>query len=298
MKIIEYLKQNISVVLSCILIVVAIVLIAIQSVIIFSDKNLTQVKYEDLANNVNQNQQTQQNQTNINKDEHYGYTSDDKIVYGDTSDKNGMNHMTYVILDEYKEAYSINSDMRGWLKITDTVIDYPVMQNEDENYYLYKDFYKNESASGALILDNDSEAGIGTKENGYDIAPTTNTIIHGHTMKNGTMFGNLKKYKEKEYFEDHKIIEFSSLYEHREYEVISVFFSQVYKTTDTESFKFYNFFNAKTQEELDYWIDNISKLNVHDVEIDAELGDEFLTLTCCAYHVENGRFVVVAKRIK
>lgn len=296
MKIIEYIKNNKGTVISCLFIVIAVILIVVQSVVIFSDKNLTQKGYEDLANKVEQNTNTD---NTINKDEHYGYTADDKIEFGDTSDKNnGMNHMTYIILDEYKELFSINSDMRGWLTIDDTVIDYPVMQNVDENFYVDKDFYKNKSAAGALILDNDSEAGIGTKEFGYDIAPTTNLIIHGHTMKNGTMFGRLKDYKDKEYFDKHRIIKFSSLYEHREYEVISAFYSQVYLKSDTESFKFYKFFKAKTQEELNYWIDNISKLNLHNVDIKAELGDEFLTLTCCAYHVENGRFVVVAKRIK
>lgn len=296
-KIVDYVKHNISIIISCELIIIAIIILMIQLFSIYSDETSTQNSYEDLSQKVEQ--QVPQAGVVIDGNDHYGYMDDDKIEFGDTSDKNnGAQHMTYVIMDKYKESYSINSDLRGWLKIEGTVIDYPVMQNPDEDYYINRDFYKNKSAAGALILDNGSEAGIGSKELGYDIAPTTNTLIHGHTMKNGTMFGGLKKYKDKKYFEEHKIIKFDSLYEEREYEVISAFYSQVYLKSDTESFKFYNFFEAKTQEELDYWIENISKLNLHDVNIEAELGDEFITLTCCAYHVDEGRFVVVAKRIK
>lgn len=283
MKIISYIKNNKRTTISCILIIVAVISIVIRSVIIFNDNRNTQKEYENLAQIVEDNTETKEdNMQEIVKD-------DTEIVEEP--------EIVYEILSEYKELYEINNDMIGWLEIADTVINYPVMQNKDEEFYLRKDFYGNKSAAGALILDTDSEAGIGTSEFGYKIKPSTNLIIHGHTMRNGTMFGKLSKYKDKKYFENHKIIKFSSLYEHREYEVVSVFYSQVYKQNDY-IFKYYDFFNADTQAELEYWIDNISELNIHDNDIKASLGDEFLTLTCCAYHDENGRFVVVAKRIK
>ena len=111
------------------------------------------------------------------------------------------------------------------------------------------------------------------------------------------MFGDLSDYENEDYMKAHKIIKFSSLYEEREYEVISVFRSQVYNKSDNV-FKFYKFFEAETQEEFDYWYSNIKEMSVFDTGVTAEFGDEFITLTCCAYHVEDGRFVVVAKRIK
>lgn len=283
MKIINYIKNNKKATISCIMIIVAIVLIIIQSIMTFSDNTKTQKDYEKLAETVEQN--TQENENTKEKEDIEATISEEEV------------EIVYEVLNEYKESYDENNDMIGWLEIADTIINYPVVQNEDEELYLRKDFYGNKSAAGSLILDTDSEAGIGTEELGYTTKPSTNLIIHGHTMRNGTMFGKLNKYKDKEYMDNHKIIKFSTLYEHREYEVISVFYSQVYKKNEYV-FKFYDFFNADTQDELDYWIDNISELNIHDNKIEAELGDEFLTLTCCAYHVENGRFVVVAKRIK
>lgn len=193
-----------------------------------------------------------------------------------------------VIMDKYAELYSINSDLVGWLKIDGTIIDYPVMQTMwDENYYLDKNFYREKDSAGCLIMDTDSQVE----------KPSTNLIIHGHNKKNGTMFGRLTDFADEEYAKAHSIIQFDTLYEEREYEVIAVFYSQVYYVTD-QVFKYYKFFEATNQEEFDDWYTNIKKLSEFDTGVTAELGDEFITLSCCAYHVEDGRFVVVGKRIR
>ena len=95
----------------------------------------------------------------------------------------------------------------------------------------------------------------------------------------------------------HNIICFDSLYEEREYELPAVFYSQVYNKSD-DVFKYYKFFQADTQEEFDDWYNNIKLMSLYDTGVEAEYGDEFITLSCCAYHVEDGRFVVVGRRIK
>lgn len=203
------------------------------------------------------------------------------------------------MLPEYSTLFEQNPDIVGWLKIDDTVIDYPVMQTmEDEDYYLDYDFYGKKNSNGSLILDTDSVAGVGTSEM-YDkdkMQPTTNLIIHGHTMKSGQMFGNLNLYKDEVYGSEHRIICFDSLYEKREYELIAVFYSQVYyKNQDV--FKYYNFFQADTQEQFDDWYENIKEMSLYDTGVKAEFGDGFITLSCCSYQVEDGRFVVVGKRM-
>ena len=213
---------------------------------------------------------------------------------------NSVEEISPIMLPEYEVLWKQNEDFVGWLRIEDTVIDYPVMQcTEDENYYLSHDFYGEENKNGCLILDNDSNAGVGTMEQEYinDSVPSTNLIIHGHTMKSGQMFGNLKLYQDKEYGLSHNIICFDTLYEKREYELIAVFYSQVYYQSE-DVFKYYNFFQADTQEEFDDWYSNIRVMSLYDTGVTAEYGDEFITLSCCAYHVEDGRFVVVGKRLK
>lgn len=205
------------------------------------------------------------------------------------------------MLYSMSQLYELNDDTIGWLTIDDTNIDYPVMQSmEDEEYYLDRGFDKEYNSNGCLIMDTDSVVGSGTKDNDYadGTLPSTNLIIHGHHMKNGEMFGNLDKFKDVKYFKDHRTIEFSSLYENREYEICAVFLSQVYLKTQTDVFKFYNFFQADTEEEFNDFYDNIKKLSLYDTGVTAKYGDEFITLSVCAYHVENGRLVVVGKRIK
>lgn len=202
---------------------------------------------------------------------------------------------------DMQELYDMNPDTIGWLTIEDTVVDYPVMQTpENEDYYLDRDFQGNYSAYGSLIMDTDSQVGSGTKVNEYadGSIPCTNLIIHGHNMKNGSMFGNLDLYRKQDYEKEHNIIRFSSLYEDREYEIVSVFLSQVYLKTQTDVFKYYKFFQANTEEEFNDFYNNIKEMSLYDTGVTAQFEDEFISLSVCAYHVENGRLVVVAKRVK
>lgn len=187
----------------------------------------------------------------------------------------------------YKEYFQKNSDMAAWIKIPDTIVDFPVMWTpEDENYYLYRDFDKQKSRGGCPILDTDS--------NMYPV--TTNLIIHGHNIK-GIMFYDILNYKSKDYRDEHPYIYlYGKDYEHI-YEVMAVFKSQVYYTTDT-CFKFYKFFNAETKEEFDDFYNNVMDLALYDTGVTAEFGDHLITLSTCSSHVENGRFVVVGKEIE
>lgn len=188
----------------------------------------------------------------------------------------------------YKDSFSANEDMAAWLQIPGTVIDYPVMWTpKDENYYLKRGFDGQNNSNGCLILDTDS-----------CLNPlTTNLIIHGHNMKSGAMFGTLANYAKEDYYKDHKNIILYTEECQRNYEVIAVFRSQVYKKTD-EVFKFYKFFQADTEEEFDDFYQNIKALSLYDTGVTASFGDNFLTLSTCTYHVEYGRFVVVAKEVE
>ncbi|MDO4965700.1 MAG: class B sortase [Lachnospiraceae bacterium] len=204
-------------------------------------------------------------------------------------------------LADMNQLYGLNEDTVGWLTIDDTNIDYPVMQTpDDEEFYLDRDFNKNYSANGSLILDTESDIGTGTLECNYadGSLPSTNLIIHGHNMKNGAMFGNLDLYRKIDYEKKHNIIKLSTLTEKREYEIVSVFLSQVYLKSQTDVFKYYKFFEAYNEDEFNDFYKNIKELQLYDTGVTAEYGDEFITLSVCAYHVDNGRLVVVGKRIK
>ncbi len=207
---------------------------------------------------------------------------------------------TYQILPEYRELHEINPDMVGWLYIDGTVIDYPVMQTpEDESYYLNRDFYGSTYSNGSLVMSADCVVGVGMKKYDYfkGTQPGTNLIIHGHHLISKELFGNLPLYASEDYGRAHNIICFDTLYETRKYELMAVFRSRVF-TVDDNVFKFYQFTQADTEEEFLNFYDNVKRMSLYDTGVTAEFGDEFITLSTCSYQVENGRFVVVAKRIE
>ncbi len=188
----------------------------------------------------------------------------------------------------YSQIFQEYEDVVAWIVIPDTKIDLPVVQTmEDETYYLQRDINQEYNINGTLLMDTDSDV----------IKPSTNLIIHGHNMKSGEMFGDLDLYQEESYAKEHSSIAVFFPNCKREYEVISVFYSQVYNKSD-QVFKFYKFFQADTEEEFDSFYKNIKEMSIFDTEMEAEFGDEFLTLSTCSYQVSNGRFVVVAKKIK
>lgn len=194
---------------------------------------------------------------------------------------------TKPMLPSMQPVYEKNNDVVGWIKIEGTVIDYPVMFTPDDGeFYLYKNFYKKKDINGSIFIDKHCQ--LDPRD--------TNLIFHGHNMNNGSMFGALIKYKSKEFYDSHKQILFDTLYENQVYEVVSVFISKVYNMSDNV-FKYYRFYNAKNQEEFNYFYENIKQLSLYDIATEAQFGDEFITLSTCENTVQNGRFVVVAKKI-
>lgn len=188
----------------------------------------------------------------------------------------------------YLDSFLANSDMAAWLQIPGTSIDYPLMWTpRDEEYYLRRGFDGRRDDNGCLILDTDS-----------CLNPlTTNLIVHGHNMSSGLMFGKLADYEDPDFCDGHRFITLYTRELQRNYEVIAVFRSQVFRKSD-QTFKFYKFFQADTPEEFEDFYENIKALAFYDTGVTAEFGDHFLTLSTCSYHVTNGRFVVVAKEIE
>jgi sortase B len=206
----------------------------------------------------------------------------------DKEQNTDASEVTPAVDNPYRDSFLANEDMAAWLKIEDTVIDYPVMWTpREETYYLYRNFEGADDKNGCLILDTDSS-----------LNPlTTNLIIHGHNMRSGAMFGNLTDYEDPDYCKAHSRITLYTEECERQYEVLAVFRSQVYRKTD-QVFKYYKFFQADTQEEFDEFYQNIKALSLYDTGVTAEFGDHFITLSTCVYHVEQGRFVVVAKEVE
>lgn len=179
----------------------------------------------------------------------------------------------------------INSDVVGWIKIGNTNIDYPVMQNGD--YYLHRNIYKNYSSHGTPYL-----------AEYCNIQYSDNLIIYGHHMNDNSMFAQLDNYKKQSFYENHKYIKFYSYYNgktiEKTYEVAIAFKTVVYSD---KGFKYYNYTNFSDVQELNDFIENCQKLEFYNTGIDINYGDKLITLSTCEYSQKNGRIVVVAKQI-
>ncbi|MDR0519756.1 MAG: class B sortase [Clostridiales Family XIII bacterium] len=187
----------------------------------------------------------------------------------------------------YLKLQGKNSDIVGWLRVFGTDVNYPVMQTpSDQDYYLHRDFKKNQSAFGTLYASANS-----------DIAkPSDVTIIYGHMMKNGSMFGGLKEYTSLSYMKKHRRIRFDTLSEERLYEVFCVFTESV-NTGKPSEFKYYQASDFADEAEWGEFISKAKTLQLYDTGVSAAYGDELLALSTCEYSHADGRLVVLAKRV-
>lgn len=203
-----------------------------------------------------------------------------------TDEETGIEKV-YTVLDEYKSLYNHNKNLIGWLKIADTNIDYPVMQTDNNEFYLDHDVDHEPDKNGTLFMDYQCDV----------LKPSFNFIIYGHNMRSGNMFGNLDKYKTQSYYEKHPVILFDTIYEKGVYQVMYVFNSQIY-TENEITFKYYQMIEIASEKEFESNMKSMQEIALYDTGVTAVYGDQLLTLSTCDYGEEDGRFVVVAKRIQ
>lgn len=178
-----------------------------------------------------------------------------------------------------------NPDCIGWITIEGTAIDYPVMYRpQDKDYYLHRDFYGNYLPAGSLYL---SEI--------CDPDAADNLIIYGHHMKSGTMFAALDKYKSRDFYEDHRLIRYSTLHGEEYYRVFAAFSVPVYTGND---FQYYDFAEAESETEYESFVAACKEKSYYETRETAVYGEKLLTLSTCEYSHKNGRMVVVAKRME
>lgn len=186
--------------------------------------------------------------------------------------------------EKYAAVYEQNSDFVGWISIEGTNIDYPVMQTVDNpNYYLKRSFEKQYSDYGVPYVQENCDLGL-----------SDNCVVYGHHMNNGSMFADLCKYADEDFYREHKTIRFDTLSGFGEYEVVAAFKTVAYSE---QGFKYYHFVNAEDENAFNEYISQCKELALYDTGVTAEYGDRLITLSTCEYSRQNGRMVVVAKRL-
>lgn len=250
----------------------------------FINLNKTEKDYNQLANMVQQAQTGKMELTNPTKPEGNGGTVEPGPILVPVEKNNGE---IVEILYDYAEIYKLNNEMVGWITIPGTNINYPVVQSSvyNKDFYLYRNFFKKWTNAGCLYV----------RESCDVFTPSDNLTIYGHNMKiSGTMFHQLLNYEDKSYWEEHQYIQFDTINAYHTYQVIAVF-----KTSANfgEGFAYHIFENAADEADFNNFINTAKELAFYDTGISAEYGDKLITLSTCEYTLDNGRFVVVAKRI-
>ena len=184
-----------------------------------------------------------------------------------------------------QEKREENEDTVGWLTIQGTKIDYPVMYTpQDPEKYLHLGFDQKYSFAGLPFIDANCSLD----------PESDNLIIYAHNMLDGSMFRSLMKYEEKSYWQQHPTVKLDLWDEEREYEVLAAFRDRVYYKTEN-CFKFYKFIDAESEDSYREAMDYYKTHACYDTGVTAQPGDRLITLVTCAYHTDNGRFVVVAR---
>ena len=204
---------------------------------------------------------------------------------------------TQPILGQYSKYVKINTDVVGWIRIVldenatadynKYLVNYPILHRpEEKDYYLYRDIYGkyDKNGGGSIYL----------REQCDMLEPTDVLTIYGHAMFDGTMFGRLNRYKTKSFFNDHPYIKVWNLYEEHTYQVVCIF-----KTSGTYGvgFPYHLYDDFEDEAEYEEFINGVRDLALLDSGIETHYGDKFICLSTCEYTQNNGRLVLVAKRI-
>ena len=173
-----------------------------------------------------------------------------------------------------------NEETVGWITITNTPINYPLVQHTDNQYYLNHNSVNEPSAYGGIYVDYRNDKGLIDR----------NTLIYGHNMNNGTMFHELVKYKERDFFEQHPYMYVSNLYETFTYEIFSVYVVDA----DVETVEV----TYESDEAFLNYIQSCQARSIWPKSIDLEPTDQIITLVTCSYETDNARTLIQAKLIK
>ena len=256
---------------SKIILMLLIVILAISSY--FFIKELAKNKKEtDIFDDLQEIVENPENTTNENQ-----FTDILENEEGNLSSENTYN---------LENIAKINSDIIGWIKIDGTNIDYPIMQNGD--YYLHKDIYKNYSSHGTPYL-----------APFCNLKKSDNLIIYGHHMKDNTMFSQLEKYKNYNFYLNHKYIKFFTIENGRTientYEVMIAFKTIAYSD---EGFRYYNYTDFQNYEDYEEFVENCRNLEFYYTGVVGTHQDKYITLSTCEYSQKNGIMIIITKKIK
>lgn len=184
----------------------------------------------------------------------------------------------YVSPIDFDSLLEENPDVVAWIRIDDTNIDYPILQTDDNGYYLYRDFYGNDSQSGSIYLDFESEADFGGRHN----------IIYGHRMRNGSMFRDVINFRQESFFKSHPYFSIYTPEREIRLKVISCFYS--------ESNYMLRWTHFTSQSNFDRYVASVLSQCPYAEQVEFPVRSIY-TLITCSYEVNDARTMLVAVEV-
>ena len=189
---------------------------------------------------------------------------------------------------------SINEDYIGYLEVEGCDIYEPIMQGDDNDYYLNHNYYGGTNKAGTVFLD------YRCIVNEKYISP--NIVFYGHNQEDGTMFGNLKNYKQNvEFYQENPLIKFSPEFETGEYVIYGYFVTHVKPEQHSEGIVFHyhdHIESLRDEETFNWYVKEVQKRNQILSPVDVQYGDKLLCLSTCSDEFSDSRFVVFARRLR
>ena len=222
--------------------------------------------------------------------------SDDVItIFLDDKDKSdssgGEKDKQVEVLAQYADLYEQNNDFVGWISM-EPYIDYPVVQAEDNEYYLKHNFDGGYNENGTIFADYQGE--ISATEMPH------NTLLYGHNLITNNFFQPLSNFRKEgiSFLKENYILEFDTIYELNQYKIFSVFLTNT-KTEHGEVFDYWTqvYFNSKS--EFNNFVAECLDRSYFYTGVDLQYGDELLTLSTCDFSMfSDMRLVVVARKVR
>ena len=202
------------------------------------------------------------------------------------------------IQEKFKPLFSVNDDTVGWISIDGTPVDYVVVQSDTNSYYERKDFYEEYSVRGIIFMDYRNIL--------WDTVPTMskNTVLYGHHMaSDGTAFTCLENYTDLDYYKEHPVIEYNTLYANYKWKIIGAFLNYPNDPSEGDDL-FYYWYTDFSDDNTVAFANEVARRSFFiNADVDVQPTDHFLTLSTCTYMLDRGsrvnaRFVVVARMVR
>lgn len=185
----------------------------------------------------------------------------------------------------FEQLTRINPGLKGWISIPGTALSLPVVQGSDNSYYLDHDFYGKQDRHGTIFVDCEADLAAGG----------LNTVIYGHHMRDGSMFGILKLYRSEAFYKEHPSFFISLPEEEREYEILAVVRNDIFEG-NKEEFQYYDYKRIADEEDFTAYCQALKDNAFYDTGVEAGTGDELVTLCTCDYGSADQRLLVVGRK--